>query len=65
MHNIGGVQLSAPHSSGGWLHYRVGSVGGYLATHWNSANSQYLVANDPLPAGHTPSTTYQRNSTGR
>jgi hypothetical protein len=114
MHNIGGVQLSAPHSSGGWHctdewdlecysdspyyptmsylcpdsshnrlfdcghddYYRVGSVGGYLATHWNSANSQYLVtpkqrvwgyvwANDPLAASYTPSTTYQRNSTGQ
>jgi hypothetical protein len=114
MHNIGGVQLSAPHSSGGWHctdewdlecysdspyyptmsylcpdsshnrlfdcghddYYRVGSVGGYLATHWNSANSQYLVtpkqpvwgyvwANQPTVASYTPSTTYQRNSTGQ
>ncbi len=113
MHNIGGVQLSAPHSSGGWHctdewdlecysdspyyptmsylcpdsghnrlfdcghddYYRAGTSFGYLATHWNSANSQYLVApkqpvwgyvwaNQPGTASYTPSTTYQRNSTG-
>ena len=113
MHNIGGVQLSAPHSSGGWHctdewdlecysdspyypamsylcndvahnrlfdcnhddYYRTGFAFGYLATHWNSANSQYLVntkqavwgyvwANDPTAGSYTPSAAYQRNSTG-
>jgi hypothetical protein len=113
MHNIGGVQLSAPNSSGGWHcvdewdlecysdypyyptmiircpdtahnllfdcnhddYYRAGPAAGYLATHWNSANSQYLVAtkqrlwgyvwaNDPTAGSYTPSTSYQRNSTG-
>jgi hypothetical protein len=113
MHNIGGVQLSAPHSSGGWHctdewdlecysdspffppmtylcpdpahnrlfdcghddYYRTGFVFGYLATHWNAANSQYLVqpaqpvwgyvwANEPTSASYIPSTTYQRNLTG-
>jgi hypothetical protein len=113
MHNIGGVQLSAPHTSGGWHctdewdlecysdspfyppmsylcpdpahnrlfdcnhddYYKAGPTVGYLATHWNSANSQYLVAtkqpvwgyvwaNNSTAASYTPSTTYQRNSTG-
>jgi hypothetical protein len=114
MHNIGGVQLSAPHSSGGWhctdeydrmcysdypyyppmqylctdpAHDRLFDcnhddyystsppAGSYLATHWNAANSQYLVsaaqrlygyvwANQPTTASYTPSAPYQRNSTG-
>jgi hypothetical protein len=114
MHNIGGVQLSAPHSSGGWhctdeydrecysdspnypaltypctdpahdqifdcnhddyFHTSPGG-GSYLATHWNAANSEYLVAgaqpvwgyvwaNDATSASYTPSTQYQRNVTG-
>jgi hypothetical protein len=114
MHNLGGVQLSAPNSSGGWHctdeydrmcysdepnypamnyycsdsslnrlfdcndddYYNTDPAGGsYLDTHWNAANSQYLVAgdqsvwgyvwaNDPTAAEYTPSTSYQRNSTG-
>ena len=113
MHNIGGVQLSAPHSSGGWHcidewdlecysdspnfptmiflcpdgahdrlfdcghddYYRAGFASGYLATHWNSANSDYLDrfaspvwgyvwADNPAAASYTPSTAYQRNLTG-
>lgn len=114
MHNIGGVQLSAPHSSGGWhctdeydrecysdspyypamtypctdpAHDQIfdcnhddyfhtsPSGGSYLATHWNAANSEYLVAgaqpvwgylwaNDGTSASYTPSTWYQRNSAG-
>jgi hypothetical protein len=113
MHNLGGVQLSAPHSSGGWHctdewdlecysdspffptmsylctdsshdrlfdcghddYYRAGFATGYLATHWNAANSQYLVnvaqpvwgyvwADQPTAASYTPSTAYQRNQTG-
>jgi hypothetical protein len=114
MHNLGGVQLSAPHSSGGWHctdeydrecysdkpnyppmtyvctdpahdqifdckhddYFTTSPVGGsYLATHWNAANSQYLVtgpqpvwgyvwANDPAAASYTPSLQYQRSLTG-
>jgi hypothetical protein len=104
MHNVGGVQLSAPHSSGGWHctdewdlecysdapfyppmsylcpdpahdrlfdcghddYYRAGLATGYLATHWNAANSQFLVsaaqpawgyvwADQPTTPSYTPS----------
>jgi hypothetical protein len=114
MHNLGGVQLSAPNSSGGWhctdewdlmcysdypnypeLYYYCTDqahdllfdcrhddyfhtsppAGSYLATHWNTASSGYLVAgpqpvwgyvwsNDATSASSTPSPQYQRNSTG-
>ncbi|MGH2786413.1 MAG: hypothetical protein ACRDJV_00710 [Actinomycetota bacterium] len=113
-HNIGGVQLSAPHTSGGWHcvdewdlmcysdspnfpvmqflcpwtshsslfdcnhddYYNTSApAGSYLATHWNSANSQYLVpgaqavwgyvwAHDPSAPSYTPSPSYQLNSKG-
>jgi hypothetical protein len=55
-------------------YYRAGFATGFLATHWNAANSQYLVtsrtpvwgyvwANNPTAGSYTPSTTYQRNLT--
>jgi hypothetical protein len=88
MHNIGGVQLTAPHTSGGWhcvdeydvMCYSDGpyfppmqyicqpstlesrfdcndddyyntnpQAGSYLATHWNAANSAYLIAGGAPP----------------
>jgi hypothetical protein len=98
MHNIGGVQLSAPHSSGGYhcndeydiecyndggatstLQYLCASsheqrfdcnhddyystnppAGSYLATHWNSANSKFLIN----PGTATPDTTPPAVPTG-
>lgn len=88
MHNIGGVQLSAPHTSNGWHctdeydeqcyadasgvtmtypcpsteqthfdcnkddYFYAGTppIGSYLATHWNTADSLYLIAG----GGSTP-----------
>jgi hypothetical protein len=113
-HNIGGVQLSAPHTSAGWHcvdewdlmcysdtpnfpimqflcpwtshsdlfdcnhddYYNTSApAGSYLATHWNSANSQYLVpgaqavwgyvwAHDGSAPNYVPSPAYQFNSKG-
>ena len=93
MHNIGGVQLSAPHSSGGYhcndeydiecyndggatstLQYLCTSssheqrfdcnhddyystnppAGSYLATHWNTANSKWLIDPGTPPVDATP-----------
>jgi len=87
MHNLGGVQLSAPHSSGGWHcvdewdrmcysdspyfppmqylctdtahderfdcnhddYYNTNPpAGSYLATHWNTAQSSFLIANSTI-----------------
>jgi hypothetical protein len=114
MHNLGGVQLSAPNTSGGWhcvdeydrmcysdtpffpamqivcadsdhnnlfdcghddYFHTNPSAANYLATHWNSADSAYLVqpsqpvwgyvwANNAASASYTPSLQYQRTSTG-
>lgn len=91
MHNLGGVQLSAPHTSGGWHcvdewdqmcysdqnpilgippmqylcpdpshnrlfdcnhddYYHTNALAGnYLATHWNTANSSFLIGGGPPP----------------
>jgi hypothetical protein len=113
MHNLGGVQLSAPHTSGGahcfddydLMCYKDAPTapdmqilcadgahesrfdcnhddyyntnppaGSYLRTHWNAADSLFLIggaqwgyvwANDPFTEStYTPSQQYQRNSTG-
>lgn len=111
MHNIGGVQLSAPHASGGWhcvdesdrmcysdypnypamqvlcpsaaheqrfdckhddYYNTTPKPGSYLATKWNSSNSQYLIPGAQAVWGYVwanvqsgvPSTTYSFNSKG-
>jgi hypothetical protein len=112
MHNLGGVQMSAPHSSGGWHcidewdrmcysdlpnfptmqflctdsthdnrfdcnhddYFSTNPTGNnYLRTHWNTTNSFFLTggprwayvwANQPTSSSYTPSTQYQRNSSG-
>jgi hypothetical protein len=115
MHNLGGVQLSAPNTSGGWhcidendlMCYNDTDAfhtappiqtlctdaahenrfdcnhddyfstnpgtGNYLRDHWNVANSMFLTsgprwgyvwADQPSASSYTPSSTYQRNSSG-
>jgi hypothetical protein len=94
MHNLGGVQLSAPHTSGGfhcideydvmcysdWPNYPQMEhvcpdpaldrteldcnhddyfntnppAGSYLATHWNAANSRFLIGSPAPPPDPTP-----------
>jgi hypothetical protein len=88
MHNLGGVQLSAPHTSGGWhcvdeydrmcysdspnypamqylcpssgldrlfdcnhddYYHTDPAPGSYLATHWNTASSQFLLSGACVP----------------
>ena len=114
MHNLGGVQLSAPHSSGGWhcvdeydrmcysdspsfptmqiicpnpardrlfdckhddYYSTIKRPGSYLATHWNSADSGFLISGaqslfgyvwafNPTSPSYSASSAYSFNSAG-
>ena len=114
MHNLGGVQLNAPHTSGGYhcvdeydrmcysdspsfptmqiicrnpardrlfdckhddYYSTIKKPGSFLATHWNSADSAFLIrgsqgiygyawANNATSASYIPSTTYSLDSQG-